>query len=79
MAQGKSKQEFALQELIAAAKQLNIDVRSEKLMREVGYRPRSGRCRLRGQDLIILDRDASISEQVDFLTNELSQRKAAGA
>ncbi len=77
MGQGKNKNEFLLQELIAKAKTQNIDVRTEKLLREVGYRVHSGRCRLKGQDLIILDRDASLGDQVDFLAAELRKEKPA--
>jgi hypothetical protein len=74
MARGKNRHEALLQELIARAKRLNIDVRAERLLREVGYRVHSGRCRLKGQDLIILDREASITDQVDFLAAELKER-----
>lgn len=74
MAQGKNKNESLLQELISRAKALNIDVRTEKLLREVGYRARSGRCRLKGRDLIIIDRDAPLGDQVDFLGAELNKR-----
>ncbi len=74
MAPGKNRHEALLQELIARAKRLNIDVRAERLLREVGYRVHSGRCRLKGQDLIILDREASITDQVDFLAAELKER-----
>ncbi len=74
MALGKNRHEALLQELIARAKRLNIDVRAERLLREVGYRVHSGRCRLKGQDLIILDREASITDQVDFLAAELKER-----
>ena len=38
MAQPKNKQETRLQALIVSAKELNIQVRTEKLLREVGYR-----------------------------------------
>lgn len=72
MSQGKHKSEFHLQELIAAAKLKNIEVRSEKLLREVGYRARSGRCRLKGRDLILLDRETPISDQVELLAAELA-------
>lgn len=68
----KNKQELRLRELIGEAKQKNIEVRSEKLLREVGYRARSGRCRVKGKDIILLDRDASISDQVEFLTAVLA-------
>jgi hypothetical protein len=76
MGQGKNKQDSLLQELIDSAKQLNIEVRMEKLLREVGYRARSGSCRLNGQDLILLDRDAPVGDQVDFLAAELAARKS---
>ena len=75
MAQAKQKYESRLNELIEAAKTLNIEVRTEKLLREVGYRARSGRCRLNGRELILVDRDSSISDQIDFLSTELSQRQ----
>jgi len=74
MGYGKNKYESVLQELVARAKRLNIDVRSEKLLREVGYRAHSGRCRLKGRELIIIDRDASLGDQVDFLDAELKER-----
>ncbi len=70
------KVEALLQELIETAKKRNIDVRTEKLLREVGYRARSGHCRLKEKDLIILDRDAPLGDQVDFLAGELSQRES---
>ena len=75
MAQAKQKYESRLNELIEAAKTLNIEVRTEKLLREVGYRARSGRCRLNGRELILVDRDSSISDQIDFLSTELNQRQ----
>ena len=75
MAQAKQKVESRLSELIEAARALNIEVRTEKLLREVGYRARSGRCRLNGRELILVDRDSSLSDQIDFLSAELSQRQ----
>lgn len=75
MAHAKNKHESRLQELIGAAKQMNIEVRSEKLLREVGYRVRSGRCRIREQELILLDRDAPIGDQIEFLAAELGHQK----
>ena len=79
MVQTKHKQETRLNELIGAAKLMNIEVRTEKLLREVGYRARSGRCRIRGQELILIDRDAPISDQIDFLSAELSQGQSEKA
>jgi hypothetical protein len=70
------RHESRLSELIGAARQMNIEVRTEKLLREVGYRARSGRCRVNGQELILIDRDAPISDQIDFLSAELAQRQS---
>lgn len=78
MGHPKKELESRLQELIATAKQMNIEVRTEKLLRDIGYRTRSGRCRVNGRDLILLDRDATVSDQVEFLVSELGHRKAAG-
>jgi hypothetical protein len=70
------KLESRLNELIGAARQMNIEVRTEKLLREVGYRARSGRCRVNGQELILIDRDTPISDQIDFLSAELAPRQS---
>jgi hypothetical protein len=72
----KNKDDSALQELMAEAGRLNIEVRTERLLREVGYHARSGRCRLKGQDLIIIDRDVPLPDQVEFLAGELEERKS---
>jgi hypothetical protein len=72
MTQTKNKQEARLQELIAAAKAMNLDVRTEKLLREAGYRARSGRCRVNGQEVIFIDREVAIAEQIEFLAAELA-------
>lgn len=74
MKTGKDKKSSSLLELIAAAKGLNIEVRTEKLLREVGYRAHSGYCRVNGQDLIIIDRDAPVEEQLELLSVELNRR-----
>lgn len=75
MARSKTRYETRLHELVGAAKEKNIEVRAEKLLREVGYRARGGRCRVQGRELILLDRDASLSEQVDLLENLLADEK----
>jgi hypothetical protein len=74
MAQLKQKQQSRMRELIGTAQQLNIEVRTEKLLREVGYKPRSGRCRVNGQEVILIDRDAPLSEQIEFLASELTSK-----
>ena len=76
MASQKSRQEARLQELILTARRRNIQVRTEKLLREAGYRARSGSCRLKGQAVILLDRDARIGDQIEFLATELAERES---
>jgi hypothetical protein len=76
MQRPKNRQEARLQDLIVSAKQLNIQVRTEKLLREAGYRAHSGRCRVKGQELIVIDRDTPLADQIEFLTNELAGRQA---
>jgi hypothetical protein len=71
----KNKHETRLQELILEAKRLDIEVRSEKLLREAGYRTKSGSCRINGQQLILLDRDTRLTEQIEFLASELAARR----
>jgi hypothetical protein len=44
----------------------------EKLLREVGYRVHSGRCRINGREVILIDRDASIGDQIEFLSSALA-------
>ena len=77
MAQRKNKNEALLQDLMSTARNLHIEVRTEKLLREVGYRAHSGRCRLNGQEIIIIDREMPLGEQVDLLAAELGQKDAA--
>ncbi len=73
MQRPKNRQEARLQDLIVSAKQRNIHVRMEKLLREASYRAHSGRCRVKDQELIVIDRDIPLVEQIEFLTNELAQ------
>ncbi|MGH7932156.1 MAG: hypothetical protein ACREQN_03205 [Candidatus Binataceae bacterium] len=61
-------------ELTEAAKRLGLEVRREKILREVGYRTRSGACRLREKDLIILDREQPAAEQIEVLAEALRSR-----
>jgi hypothetical protein len=76
---GKTRLESRLQDLIVTAKQRNIEVRTEKLLREAGYRAHSGRCRIKGRELIVIDRDTPIADQVEFLTTILAQDSALSA
>lgn len=61
-------------ELAEAAKRVGIEVRREKIMREVGYRVRGGPCRLRDQDMIILDREQAPADQIEVLAEALRSR-----
>ena len=80
MSQAKNRQEARLQALIVTAKGMKIQVRTEKLLREAGYRAHSGRCRVKGQDVILIDRDTPIADQIEFLAGELAKRRSrAGA
>jgi len=56
------------------ARRLGLQVREEILLREVGYRVRSGLCRVRGEDVIFLDRGLTPAEQVQVLVDELGAR-----
>jgi hypothetical protein len=61
-------------ELIEAAKRLGLEVRRERILREIGYRARGGPCRLRDQDLIIIDREMPPAEQVELIAEALRGR-----
>jgi len=56
-----------LQELKGAAQTLGFEVREEELLREVGYRPRSGACRVGDTRVILLDRRASSEDRIEAL------------
>lgn len=61
-------------ELADVAKRLGLEVRREKILREVGYRARGGACRLRQKDLIIIDREMPPAEQLELLADALRSR-----
>ena len=61
-----------LEELKAVATRLGFEVREEKLLREVGYRVRSGSCRVHDTNLILLDRGLPPNAQIDILVDELA-------
>jgi len=61
-------------ELAEAAQRVGLEVRREKILREVGYRARGGACRLREKDLIILDREQAPAEQIEVLAEALRTR-----
>lgn len=70
----QSRFERLIDELVEAAARAGLKVRREKLLREVGYRARGGACRLREQDLVIIDRDQPPHEQLEILAQALKGR-----
>jgi hypothetical protein len=64
--------EAMLEELKSAARTLGFEVREEELLREVGYRARSGACRVGAARVVLLDRRASIDDRVEALCAALS-------
>ena len=72
--QNDSRTERVLDELIEAANRVGVKVRREKLLREVGYRARGGQCRLRDDDLVIIDRDQAPQEQLEIVAEALRGR-----
>jgi len=70
-----SAQLALLEELKNAAEKLGLSVREERLLREVGYRVRSGSCRLRDEEVIFLDRSLPASAQLEVLVDELVGRR----
>jgi len=63
-----------LEELKKLAAQFGFEVRQEKLLREVGYRVRSGSCRVGEAQVILLDRALPPAAQIDILIDELAGR-----
>ncbi len=59
--------EAMLEELKSAARSLGFEVREEELLREVGYRARSGACRVGATRVILLDRRASADDRLEAL------------
>lgn len=68
------RERLLLEELKTVALGLGIRVREEKLLREVGYRVRSGACRLRDADLVLLERGLPASAQIEVLADVLAGR-----
>jgi hypothetical protein len=60
-----------VEELATAAERVGLQVRRERLLREVGYRARGGACRLREKDLVIIDSAQPPAEQLEVLLEAL--------
>jgi hypothetical protein len=61
-------------ELAEAATRVGLEVRRERILREVGYRARGGACRLRDKNLVIIDREQPAHEQLEVLAEALRAR-----
>ena len=68
------RDEALLDELKQLAERLGVKVREEVLLREVGYRVRSGACRVRGEDVVFVDRHLGPTERIDVLVAALGGR-----
>ena len=61
-------------ELAEVATRVGLEVRRERILREIGYRARGGACRLRDKNLVILDREQPAHEQLEVLAEALRSR-----
>lgn len=70
--------ETMLEELKGAARTLGFDVREEDLLREVGYRARSGACRVGATRVVLLDRRTSADDRIEALCRALVTQDLEG-
>ncbi len=73
-----SRLQEELEELKRLAERVNLEVREEELLREVGYRARSGRCRIKERDVVFIDRKLPLGERLEALANELANYDLEG-
>jgi hypothetical protein len=66
--------EAMVEELMRVARELGFEVREEELLRDKGYRPRSGTCRVGERDVILLDRKLAAPERMEVLCAALADR-----
>ena len=66
------RDEALCEELKEVARRLGVQVREEVLLREVGYHARSGACRVRGEDVIFVDRHLAPSDRLHVLLEGLA-------
>ncbi len=71
---GESRMLRLIDELAEAATRAGLEVRRERLLREIGYRARGGACRLREKDLVIIDPNQPAGEQLEVLVEALRTR-----
>jgi hypothetical protein len=68
------RDEALCEELKELAAKLGLRVREEILLREVGYRVRSGVCRVREENVLFLDRHLLPGERLEVLLSALEGR-----
>lgn len=68
----EQRQRLLLDQLKEVAVALGLEVREEKLVREVGYSVRSGPCKLEGRDLMLLDANAALGERIEAMLEVLA-------
>ena len=68
------RDEALCEELKELAVKLGLRVREEILLREVGYRVRSGVCRVRDEKVLFLDRHLLPGERLEVLLGALEGR-----
>ncbi|MFT4569510.1 MAG: hypothetical protein ACI8TX_002625 [Hyphomicrobiaceae bacterium] len=67
-----------LERLKEIAAGIGLDVREERLHREVGYSVRSGICTKDGEELVLLDRNAAPAERIEVLCQVLADHDLDG-
>ena len=65
------KLEQLYQELINLAERLQITV-SEQNLKASGFKVKSGLCKVRGQNIFVMDKHMSISEKTQILAEQLA-------
>jgi len=68
------RQRILLDQLKELASGIGADVREERLVREVGYSVRSGPCLLNGQEVVLLDTNAELSDRIEAMLDYLAER-----
>ena len=66
------KPEQLYQELINLAERLQITV-SEQNLKMSGFKVQSGLCKVKGQNLFIMDKHKSIHKKIDILASQLAK------
>jgi hypothetical protein len=67
----KMKPDQLYQELISLAERLQVTV-SEQNLKTSGVKVKSGFCKVRGQDMVVLDKHKSILDKIRLLATQLA-------